>query len=286
MDKIIEYIDDYLSKSNLENIGAVEANELLAKIGILKDSEDRPGKPLRDLLRKGSLPHAFQSGGKGSSWVIPHSKGRKNNDSNYSSIKRQKEIILPKETQENSNKTINISELKKQLEKARKNYKPENVKYLLIAEAPPNNLERFFYYEDVSQHDYLFLGISEALYPELKKTFIKSGRKAEVKKTILKRLQDEGFYLLDFSELPISIVGQNLTLHLENLIEQIKSIINNETHIILIKANVYDVGYKRLSSEFKNVINQRIMFPGQGWQQEFQTKFRKALEFANYPYKY
>ena len=36
-----------------------------------------------------------------------------------------------------------ILQLKKQLEKARQKYKPERVKYLLVAEAPPDSLERF-----------------------------------------------------------------------------------------------------------------------------------------------
>ncbi len=73
MSAITNFIDDYLTKSGRADIDPVEANTLLAKAGILKDSKDRPGKPLRDLLRKGQLPHAFQEGGKGSSWTIPHS---------------------------------------------------------------------------------------------------------------------------------------------------------------------------------------------------------------------
>ena len=55
-----KFIDDYLTKSGRADIDPLEANALLAKAGILKDSKDRPGKPLRDLLRKGQLPHAFK----------------------------------------------------------------------------------------------------------------------------------------------------------------------------------------------------------------------------------
>ena len=65
MSAITKFIDGYLTKSGRADIDPVEANDLLAKAGILKDSKDRPGKPLRDLLRKGQLPHAFQAGGKG-----------------------------------------------------------------------------------------------------------------------------------------------------------------------------------------------------------------------------
>ena len=73
---IIEYLDSYLIQSGRPSIDPVEANAILAKAGLLRDSKDRPGKPLRDLLRKGKLSHAFQSGGKGSSWTIPHSSKR------------------------------------------------------------------------------------------------------------------------------------------------------------------------------------------------------------------
>ena len=73
---IITHLDTYLSGTGKLNIDPVEANAILAKADLLTDSKDRPGKPLRELLRKGLLPHAFQSGGKGSSWTIPHSGKR------------------------------------------------------------------------------------------------------------------------------------------------------------------------------------------------------------------
>ena len=70
---IITYLDNYLTRTKQPNIDPVRANEILAKAGLLADSLHRRGKPLRDLLRKGYLPHAYQTGGKGSSWKIPHS---------------------------------------------------------------------------------------------------------------------------------------------------------------------------------------------------------------------
>ena len=48
-----------------------EANALLDKAGLLKDNPQRPGLPLRNKLRKGELPYAYQVAGKGSEWVIP-----------------------------------------------------------------------------------------------------------------------------------------------------------------------------------------------------------------------
>ena len=68
---ISQFLDEYLQKTGRESIGAVEANALLGKAGILKDNPQRPGLPLRNKLRKGELPYAYQVAGKGSEWVIP-----------------------------------------------------------------------------------------------------------------------------------------------------------------------------------------------------------------------
>lgn len=67
------FLDTYLSNSSQLYIDPVCANSILAKAGLLADNKLRPGKPLRDLLRKGLLPHAYQPGGKGTAWIIPHS---------------------------------------------------------------------------------------------------------------------------------------------------------------------------------------------------------------------
>ena len=75
--KIIKEIDKLIEDTNSQFVFAVEVNAYLARKGLLKDDKHRPGKPLRDLLRKGSIPHAFQISRK---WHIPHSR-MKGNDS-------------------------------------------------------------------------------------------------------------------------------------------------------------------------------------------------------------
>lgn len=269
-------------KSGRANIDPVEANSLLEKVGILKDSKDRPGKPLRDLLRKGKLPHAFQAGGKGSSWTIPHSNKGKSSVSNYSSVKKQVKKATSVNPTKTTETTTDISLLKKQLEKTRQKYKPETVKYLLVAEAPPDSLERFFYYNNVYQHDYLFLGVTEALYPKLKEKFLLSGRSSKIKHSILQTFQKDGFYLLDLSELPLSLLYTDLQSQLPNLVDKINSVVDNNTQIILIKANVYDIAFHFLKRKFKNVVDQRIPFPGQGGQRKFQDEFKQALKKVRY----
>ena len=80
---IISHLDKYLLQTEKQSIGPVEANSILAKAGLLKDNDLRKGKPFRELLRGGKIPHAYQAGGKGSEWTIPNSKKGKATASNY-----------------------------------------------------------------------------------------------------------------------------------------------------------------------------------------------------------
>ena len=71
--KIINLIDKFLEKKHLSKTTPVEISPILENYSLLKDSASRPGKPLRELLRKGKIPHAYQIG---VNWFIPHSKGK------------------------------------------------------------------------------------------------------------------------------------------------------------------------------------------------------------------
>ncbi len=67
---IIKALDEYIVTTGKAYLTAVEAAAYLDKKGILKDSTTRPGKPLRELLRAGKIPHAYRDG---VHWKIPHS---------------------------------------------------------------------------------------------------------------------------------------------------------------------------------------------------------------------
>ncbi len=71
--QIIEAIDRYLEENNLDSTNPVDANHFLTEKGLLKDDTLSPGLPLRELLRGGQVPHAYQRNGKYSNWIIPHS---------------------------------------------------------------------------------------------------------------------------------------------------------------------------------------------------------------------
>ena len=95
--QIISAIDKLLVNSNQSSIDANTANAMLDRLGLLKNSKDRPGKPLRDLLRKGLLPHAYQSGGKGSTWIIPKSKFRNHKAEKHTIEITSQNKLIPKQ---------------------------------------------------------------------------------------------------------------------------------------------------------------------------------------------
>ena len=105
-----------------------------------------------------------------------------------------------------------------------------------------------------------------------------SRRSNDLKKLILEKFKRDGFYLLDLSELPLSQLQKSLELQLTALVDKIKQNADNETKIIFIKENVYDIVFPRLQQDgFDNVIDVRMPFPWQGGQIRFQVEFKKAL---------
>lgn len=160
---------------------------------------------------------------------------------------------------------------------ARNRYKPRHIRVLLIAEAPPNSLDRYFYFEDVKKQDSLFLEIMGVLYPEQKAQYLHSGRDSALKKELLERFREDGFWLMDLSEVPSGISNATLESCVPNLIARLEKHIEKITPVILIKANIYDLCYPVLLSNGYNVQAERMPFPGSGQQKVFREKFRKVV---------
>ncbi|WP_143470529.1 hypothetical protein [Labilibaculum filiforme] len=165
----------------------------------------------------------------------------------------------------------------KQLESARNKYKPEEIKTLIVGEAPPDSIERFFYYEDVKKADYLFLGIIGVLYPSLKNQYMDSKRNPVIKEQILKKFVHDGFFLLDLFEFPVSMNTDTDNEAVNKLIIKIDGLGINKAPLVLIKANVYDTAFVPLRRKF-NVTDKRIDFPSCGNQQKFHDKFSEVIK--------
>lgn len=85
---IISAIDNFLEINSKMSTTPPEVAEYLDKKGILDDNPARRGKPLRNLLRTGKIPHAYQNG---SRWVIPHS-GKWQNLKPLKSVKKEQSL--------------------------------------------------------------------------------------------------------------------------------------------------------------------------------------------------
>lgn len=177
-------------------------------------------------------------------------------------------------------------EIKSKIEEARRKYLPEKVTMLLVGEAPPDSLDRFFYYENVKEKDYLFIGVMKILESEsVIFHYINMGRPANEKRRLLESFKSKGYYLMDLSSVPVGI--EQPESHMDEFLSELKQLedsghINKETPIILIKVNVYDCLYWRLKGEgYKNVVNERIPFPSSGQQRNFAEGFRRAIESVN-----
>jgi hypothetical protein len=168
-------------------------------------------------------------------------------------------------------------------ELARRKYlPPPRITILFIAEAPPADPARFFYFENVISHDSLYLALMRALYSEARSMAAQELRAA--KGDFLRRFQRDGYYLIDACQKPLPPrVGrksrmQHLKEDLGALIGKLRSLAIANTPIVLVSKSVFDVVSGPLREEGFNVINSEMIdFPGSGRQAEFRRKMEILL---------
>ncbi len=167
------------------------------------------------------------------------------------------------------------------INRAREKYKPENIKLLFIAEAPPEQTERFFYYEKVRDNDWLYLAIVKALCGT--GTYDVAKMRLH-KERILPILQQDGIYLMDVCPIPLrnGVSAEWCKNDFVQRLENEKSVSKAVTEIILIKANIYDCLYLELKNRNYKVQDMRIYFPSSGRQREFAEAMNNALQNIQY----
>ena len=158
---------------------------------------------------------------------------------------------------------------RQQRDAAQAKYRPARVRLLLVAEAPPCTVDRYFYFEDVREQDALFRYVYRGIFGE---TPTREG-----KADALAQLRDAGVYLIDVSEEPIAD-GAKVRLTPEQLgaVGPRCKALKPEA-VILIKSNVYDLLYEPLASAGLTVADARMPFPASGQQKKFETTFADAL---------
>jgi hypothetical protein len=151
-------------------------------------------------------------------------------------------------------------------------YKPETVELLLIAEAPPSSLERYFYFEHVSDHDSLFRHVVSAVLGIEPSRSQKRGQ--------LRELASRGVFLIDLKPDPKE-PGERLQAHVPDLVA--RAIALNPRHVVAIKANVCELLQAPLRAAGLHVAAERVPFPGSGQQRRFRERMADALESIGWP---
>lgn len=152
-------------------------------------------------------------------------------------------------------------------EKSAKKYRPDKIKYLLIAESPPHKLtntgkKKYLYIETVTEGDTLLINTIKSRYSVER-------YKGSEKKDWLKRLQNDGFFLMDAVEYPINqFVEKERNVHIKanyrNLLKRLEKlredqIIDDHTNVILIKRNIFEILAEKLKDLGYNVLNENTV---------------------------
>lgn len=170
----------------------------------------------------------------------------------------------------------------------RQKYKPDDIKFLLIAESPPPAPEvqssRQFYYTDrIRKDDRLFANTVRALYPEAADT--PEEELEQFKEGWLNRFKADGWYMIEALEKsqPHETTKQQrqerIRESLPQLIQRVRGLAKPDTKIILIKSNVFDVAAEPLRDAGFAVLNHELVdYPGRYNQKDFR---RKLAHLAN-----
>lgn len=170
-------------------------------------------------------------------------------------------------------------------EASRLRYRPNQIRWLLVAESPPSDPNRYFYFKDVSRADFLFLETMRVIYPD---RFTSAKEVRQKKPTFLERFSRDGFYLIDAVEHPLGSLSQTVKVgkireELPELLATLKNLVGKGTKIILISVPVHKACFAVLKeTEFDVVNDEPIDFPALGRQADFRLKMRKALARAGW----
>jgi hypothetical protein len=151
-------------------------------------------------------------------------------------------------------------------------FRPDaSIGLLLVAEAPPSDLDRYFYFPTVHTQDALFRYVARSLLG------VEPTRAN--KRELLARLRDERVYLIDLS--PEPHLGGSLEPFVPGLVRRVQKI--QPERIVLIKTSVYDAAFVALQDADLPVADVRVPFPGSGQQKRFEAAFAEALRWTANP---
>lgn len=157
-------------------------------------------------------------------------------------------------------------------------YRPVRTNVLFVAEGPPKDIDRYFYFENVEHDDWLWIGLMKALYPS---EWSQANAERQRKEYWLLKFQKNGLWLIDAIKAPISGSSRKRVGLIESaapqLIEEIKQIAPHQ--IVLIKATVHEALFQALRDARLPVINKTSLpFPCASRQKEFHNGVRRLVD--------
>jgi hypothetical protein len=164
------------------------------------------------------------------------------------------------------------------VEQLRAQYRPKQLRLLLVAESPPDcrgGAFRFFY-APTMKHDHLYLNVMKVMFSDFDPA-------SDQKTRWLERFQMAGGYLVDATDTPVNGMDdrerkKTLLEALPSKLAELKVLAGGGTPIILIKRNVCELFNVPLREAGLNVINRQVIpFPSNGNQGRFNTLFRECL---------
>jgi hypothetical protein len=168
------------------------------------------------------------------------------------------------------------------ISRLRKRYKPKKIKFLFVAESPPESSDdevRFFYNYKQELWDYLYRAVMKVVFRDFKHI------KGEKDKWLCK-FKEQGYYLIDATDHPVNCLSSaerrcELAAAVKQKLSEIKKLVSPSTPIILVKKNVFSAFYKPLRDAGYNVIHKSFLpFPSHGHQKEFVKRCRDCLRKA------
>lgn len=164
-------------------------------------------------------------------------------------------------------------------ERLRDQYRPEVLRFLLIGESPPDPGagERRFFYAPTLSYDNLYRGVALGAYGE------RDDFNLQNKKETLKRLCDDGFWLIDAVENPINKSSPSsrrraINAAVPRLVERCRELAP-ERGVIICHDPVYQATAPALRAAGVDLLHSEALpFPLGNWRAKFVEGFRRALE--------
>ncbi|MDP8942579.1 MAG: hypothetical protein M3N16_00415 [Actinomycetota bacterium] len=166
-------------------------------------------------------------------------------------------------------------------ERLREEHRPSTLEVLLVAESPPDpgsGDRRFFYAPELS-YDNLYRGVAEAVYGH------EDGFDVADKPGVLRRLQADGFWLVDAVEHPINKAASSarraaVRAGVPGLVERCRRLAPRRG-VVVCHGLVYELAAPALRAAGVRLLHDEpLPFPLGNWRSQFVAGMRRALAQA------